>query len=797
MKKPAALYGSAAALVAGGLLVAWNSAGDTRPTHTAAPDAAAQPAATATTAEAETAREAEALAAAGTLWETQPGNARDAQRASIQVAAAPLQEALNAPLGTRLPLALSKRFAPLDATVVASSRHEDGTVITQLRVEGSPSGTLTLQENTEAGFFLGQLYYDGGYPVAYEFRNKSDGIEATRHAVSDLVCSELDSDRTVVKNAGLPSAEAAATLKAGKKDASTANAKKLNARPGTNSTSISISALDASVTEGDSGTTNLNFSVRLSQSDRANTITVAYTTADGTAVAGSDYQAKSGTITFAPKTTSQTVSIPVIGNLVQDGNRTFNLRLSNAVNATIADGTAVGTIIDNDSPPLLSIANTSVTEGNSGTTTANVTISLSKAYTSPVSVNYATANGAATAGADYTAASGSLTFNPGETTKTVAIAITGDTDVENDETFTVSLSNASGASIGTGTATVTIVNDDVPPSSSSNVPELNSLPGATAVIYLDMDGQVVSGTQWNGGATINALGVDTTFTSAQMTEIWQRVSEDYAPFKVNVTTSEAAYLAAPTNRRIRCIITPTNEWYGNYGGVAYVGSFTWTGDTPCWVFSDALSNSTRYIAEAASHEVGHTLGLHHDGCTNPSTGYYTGQGSGEVSWAPIMGVGYYCNLVQWSKGEYANANNLEDDTAIISGTTNGFGYRADATGTTPLTVSGSSASGSGILEARGDVDTFSFTTNGGSVSLTVNGAAPSQDLDIVASIYNSSGQLVATANPDTQLNATVSATLPAGSYTLRVSGTGRGSATIDGYTDYGTSGQYTVQGTIP
>jgi hypothetical protein len=796
MKKPAALYGSAAALVAGGLLVAWNSAGDSTSALSATPDAAAQPAAAATTAEAEAARETEALAAAGTLWETQPGNARDAQRTSIQVAAAPLMEALNAPLGTRLPLALSQRFAPLDATVVASSRHEDGTVITQLRVEGSPSGLLTLQENTEAGFFLGQLYYDNGYPVAYEFRHKSDGIEATRRAVSDLVCSELDSDVTVVKNAGLPSAEAAATLKNRKKDGTTANARKLNAKPGS---SIGISAIDASVTEGDSGTTNLNFSVRLSQSDRTNTITVAYTTADGTAVAGTDYQAKSGTITFAPKTTSQTVSIPVLGNLVQDGNRTLSLRLSNPVKATLSDGTATGTIVDNDSPPVLSIANTSVTEGNSGTATASVTVTLSKAYSSPVSVNYATANSTATAGSDYTAATGSVTFNPGETTKTVAIAITGDTEVESDETFKVNLSNASGASIGISSGTVTITNDDfnTTSSSSSNVPELNSLPGATAVIYLDMDGQVVSGTQWAGGSTINALGVDTTFTSAQMTEIWKRVSEDYAPFKVNVTTSEAAYLAAPTNRRIRAIITPTNEWYGNYGGVAYVGSFTWTGDTPCWVFSDALSNSTRYIAEAASHEIGHTLGLRHDGCTNPSTGYYTGQGSGEVSWAPIMGVGYYSNLVQWSKGEYANANNLEDDTAIISGTTNGFGYRADSASTTPLTVSGSSASGSGILEVRGDVDTFSFTTNGGSVSLTVNGAAPSQDLDIVAAIYNSSGQLVASANPDTQLNATVAATLPAGSYTLRVSGTGRGSATADGYTDYGTSGQYTVQGTIP
>lgn len=793
MKNHVALYGSAAAVLACGLIIARNASEEGPAAISAKSGVSLTESSVATNA----VTSAEALAQAGTLWETQAGDSREAQRTAIQVAAAPLREALIAAPGSRVKLALSPRFAPLEATVTASNTHEDGTITTFLHVEGSPAGTLTLQENVEAGFFLGQLYYDGDHPVAYEFRPQGDAMEVSRHAVSDLVCSELDEGNTKVTSAGLPSVEAIDGIENAKKS------KKKGASNATGSSSISIS--DATLTEGDSGTTNLTFTVRMSQMDRRNTTTVNFTTVDGSAIAGTDYTAKSGTVTFKPKDVSETITIPVIGDLTSESNKTFTVQLSNPVNATLGDSAAVGTIIDNDSAPTLSVSGTSVNEGNSGQTAASVAVTLSKAFTSTVTVNYATVNGSATAGSDYTAASGTLTFNPGETSKTVAVSITGDTDVESNETFTVGLSSASGASIATSQATVTIVNDDsttTTSSSSSNVPELSSLPGATAVIYLDMDGQVVSGTQWAGGGTINALGVDGTLSSAQMTEIWKRVSEDYSPFNVNVTTSEAAYLSAPTNRRIRCIITPTNEWYGAYGGVAYVNSFSWTGDTPCWIFADQLGYSTRYISDAATHEIGHTLGLKHDGRTSPSEGYYQGQGTGEVSWAPIMGVGYYCNLVQWSKGEYAYANNTEDDLAIIAGSTNGFGYRADAVGNTPatataLTASGSTLAGSGIIENRTDVDVFSFNTAGGSVSLTVSGAADGQNLDASIAILDASGQVIASANPDTMTDATVNATLSAGTYYLRVDGTGRGSATSDGYTDYGSLGQYTIQGTAP
>jgi hypothetical protein len=316
-----------------------------------------------------------------------------------------------------------------------------------------------------------------------------------------------------------------------------------------------------------------------------------------------------------------------------------------------------------------------------------------------------------------------------------------------------------------------------------------------------MDGQVVTGTQWLSGGTINAGAISTTYTQAQMTEIWQRSAEDYAPFQINVTTDQAVYLAAPSNRRIRCIITPDNEWYGPYGGVAYVNSFTWTGDTPCSVFSDQLANSARYIAEACSHEIGHTLGLLHDGRSSPSEGYYQGHGTGETGWAPIMGVGYYQSLVQWSRGEYLSANNKEDDLAIIT-TNNGFTYRSDSQPGTPagapaLAVSGTSVSDSAIIETASDADTFAFTTNGGTVSLTALGDATSQNLDVMAEILDAGGKILATSNPDTLTDATVSASLAAGTYFVRISGVGRGDPLTSGYTDYGSLGQYSISGTVP
>ncbi len=335
---------------------------------------------------------------------------------------------------------------------------------------------------------------------------------------------------------------------------------------------------------------------------------------------------------------------------------------------------------------------------------------------------------------------------------------------------------------------------DIPiPDYQNGVIPLESLPGATAVIYLDFDGQAGPHEGWGDFDALPA----TNLSASSIKGVWQRVAEDYAPFNINVTTDLAVFLAAPDNGRQRCIVTPTTTAAPGAGGVAYIGSFNSSGDQPCWAFYSTGKSS----AEVISHEVGHTLKLGHDGRTDPSEGYYGGHGTDPVGWAPIMGVGYYKNLSQWSKGEYLNANQTEDDTAIIA-TNNNVDLRNDDAGNTLATAAhleilpDNSVANEGVITTPADVDAFRFKTSGGSVSLAVTQVASGPNLDILAELRDASNNLVASSNPDTALNATITASLTAGEYTLQVGGTGRGDPLGDGYTDYGSLGAYTITGSV-
>src|SRR5439155_5193359 len=156
---------------------------------------------------------------------------------------------------------------------------------------------------------------------------------------------------------------------------------------------------DATVTEGHSGTVNAVFTVTLAAAPAAN-VTVNYATADGTAtVAGGDYIATSGALTFTPGQTTKTITVQVKGDRIGELNETFNVNLTNAINADILDGTGVGTIIDDE--PRVSINNASVTEGNSGTTPMTFTVALSAPSDSMSTVNFSTATGSAVAGQDF------------------------------------------------------------------------------------------------------------------------------------------------------------------------------------------------------------------------------------------------------------------------------------------------------------------------------------------------------------------------------------------------------------
>jgi peptidoglycan/xylan/chitin deacetylase (PgdA/CDA1 family) len=222
---------------------------------------------------------------------------------------------------------------------------------------------------------------------------------------------------------------------------------------------------DVEVTEGAAGTTRTaELTVTLSE-PTSRTVSFAYATADGTAIAGHDYGATSGTLTFAVGQTSRRIAVKVKGDALDEFDERFSVTLSKPSGATITRATGTVTVLDDDPPPTVSVHDASVTEGAAGTTTTvKVPVRLSAPSGKKISVGYTTRDGTALAGADYDATSGTLTFSPGQTSKTVSVPVRGDALDEPDETFTVRLRDPSRTAIARGTATVTIVDDDPAPS---------------------------------------------------------------------------------------------------------------------------------------------------------------------------------------------------------------------------------------------------------------------------------------------------------------------------------------------
>jgi len=356
---------------------------------------------------------------------------------------------------------------------------------------------------------------------------------------------------------------------------------------------------------------------------------------------------------------------------------------------------------------------------------------------------------------------------------------------------------------------------------------LHSRPTATKTIYLDFDGHVTQGTQWNSGGdsiTTSAYSFEggSDFSDNELTqiqEVWQRVAECYSPFDVNVTTEAPVGQdliksgGGDTRWGIRVLIgVSTPDPAPGAGGVAYLGSFNWSDGTPTFVFGHRLANYGKYIADASVHEVGHTLGLSHDGRFSPSEGYYYGHGSGDTGWAPQMGVGYNRNLVQWSKGEYLSANEQQDDLAIIVHPTsngwsgsNGFGYRVDDatnTRTAAVPIAGSTIAGvfnvdqKGVIEQRTDEDWFRINATAGTVTLNAAGGPENTMLDIQLELYDATGTLLTSDNPADLLTASISRTVTAGTYYVKVEGVSNGDPLATGYTDYGSLGQYWITGTL-
>ena len=221
----------------------------------------------------------------------------------------------------------------------------------------------------------------------------------------------------------------------------------------------SISIEDVVVSEGNSGIRTATFMVTLSAAT-AQTVTVAYATGNGTATGGSDYISASGTLTFAPGTTTRPISVTINGDTLDEANETFFVNLSSPTNATLSDAQGAGAIEDDDPPPSLSINDVTATEGNTGSTNATFTVTLSTASGQQVTVAYETADGTATAGLDYTASAGTLTFAPGATTQSIAVSVSGDALDEPNEVFFLNLGSPVNALVGDGHGTGTIADDD-------------------------------------------------------------------------------------------------------------------------------------------------------------------------------------------------------------------------------------------------------------------------------------------------------------------------------------------------
>ncbi len=205
----------------------------------------------------------------------------------------------------------------------------------------------------------------------------------------------------------------------------------------------SLSVTDVTVIEGPAGVQNAAVTVRLS-APSTKTVTVNYNTANGTALAGSDYNAVSGKLTFARGETSKSIPVTVIGDRIAEPDETFFVKLSGARNAKIVDAYATGVVTIIDDEPRIMIGGVATYQADSGTTPFTFTVSLSAAYDQVVTVNYATIDGTAVAGVDYAAATGTLTFAPGETTRAITVWVLGDvTAGAENKTFFVNLSGAS------------------------------------------------------------------------------------------------------------------------------------------------------------------------------------------------------------------------------------------------------------------------------------------------------------------------------------------------------------------
>jgi VCBS repeat-containing protein len=319
-----------------------------------------------------------------------------------------------------------------------------------------------------------------------------------------------------------------------------------------------------------------------------------------------------------------------------------------------------------------------------------------------------------------------------------------------------------------------------------SIPALHSNPNAPATLFLDFDGHFES--VWGAYNNVptpvyDVDGDETTFSDDELNriqEMWVRIAEDFAPFNIDVTTVEPAVLAdgVPIDDAngvaMRVSIGGSGTWFGGAGGVGYIDTFTNSIANVVYVFSDnRAAGNARSVGEVASHEAGHGFGLNHQSTYDQSGIKLSEYNPGDSAWAPLMGAGAPNTTVvsTWYDGQSTLGPTVfQDDLAILAGTTNGFGYRTDDHGdtiatATPLSTDGSTWDGAGIIETNDDVDVFSFTVaTEDTLRILGDVATAAPNLDIVLELRDAAGLLIATADPQDNIDAEIRENLTPGDY---------------------------------
>lgn len=353
----------------------------------------------------------------------------------------------------------------------------------------------------------------------------------------------------------------------------------------------------------------------------------------------------------------------------------------------------------------------------------------------------------------------------------------------------------------------------------TSIPRLNSLAGAPVTIYLDFDGHTeaqdwpTTRTDGQSGSIVTPVfDIDddlTTFSDEELRmieEVWYRVSEDFSPFNVNVTTIDPR--SFNNFESILVSIGGDGNWIGSPGGIAFVDSFSNSAVNTCYVFSDNTGRGrtlhAKGMALTTSHEVGHMLGLNHNSVYDTNGTKSAEYDGGRPDLGPIMGGPYDSMRDTWSNapGNVA-VNLLQDDLAVMTRAANRtFRFRADDFGSTTqsfeqLTITAPTLTMRGIIGQNNDVDMFRFDTDAGPISFSAEGLNLRSvynnaalmfgtNVDLQLRLYNSTGTLITTASPNNSLSASISATVAQGTYFIAVAGTGQ----------YGAIGQYTLTGNV-